>query len=366
MKEGRYSDLKPVWHLDAVRELRESGHTTPPHIQLIISDLCNHDCDFCAYRMSGYTSNQNFGVLTDKGLNNNPNRKIPKKKCFEILKDAAGMGVKAVEFTGGGEPTVHPDHIKIFRYALETCGLSCALVTNGNRLKDGWKDVLPFFDWVRVSIDAGRPETYSKIRRVTADRFSKALENVHLLSREIIRNNSKCHLGVSFVVTEKNYREIELAAKLAQNSGAHSIRFAPLFSNDEERYYDGISGEISEGIEAATQAVSGSFRVINQFPDRLRDLALHRPTYKRCGYQHFNVYIGGDLNVYRCCNTAYNDLGLVGSLKAQSFKEFWASEEKKEAYSGFDARRCARCAFHSKNLVINYVVDEDPVHVDFA
>ncbi len=106
--------------------------------------------------------------------------------------------------------------------------------------------------------------------------------------------------------------------------------------------------------------------MIDLFGDRVQDLVAKSPDYEFCGYQHFCSYIGGDLNVYRCCNTAYNKLGLVGSLKEQSFKEFWESNKKKEKYSNFKASSCSRCQFNNRNELILYALDSNPTHVNFV
>ena len=81
--------------------------------------------------MSGYTTNELFKVVHPvtavRLITYNPNRKIPYEKCLEILDDCAEMGVKAIQITGGGEPSVHPDHTKIYqavlrsRYGIGTC-----------------------------------------------------------------------------------------------------------------------------------------------------------------------------------------------------------------------------------------------------
>ena len=86
--------------------------SAPAQVQLILSDLCNHDCSFCAYRLSGYTSNMNFA---DVDGNKNPRRMIPTEKALEIVKDCSTLGVQGLQFTGGGEPTVHPDHLHLAR-----------------------------------------------------------------------------------------------------------------------------------------------------------------------------------------------------------------------------------------------------------
>ena len=78
------------------------------------------------------------------------------------------------------------------------------------------------------------------------------------------------------------------------------------------------------------------------------------------------TYIGADLSVYRCCNTAYNPHGYLGSLKDQRFIEMWNSDEKRERIASFNASSCERCMFNNKNRVINYALETAPEHVDFV
>lgn len=358
-----YSDLKPAWHLDKIADLRATGHCVPAQIQLVVSDLCNEACSFCAYRMEGYSSNQHFGeVRPDGTVNNNPNRMVPYEKCIEILDDAAALGVKAVQFTGGGEPTVHPRFLDIAAYALSK-NLKCSLVTNGTLFRDGWRDVLPRFEWVRVSLDAGTSATYAAIRKVKPDMFHRALINLS----DLALASSVCYVGASFIVTRENWFELRSAAVAAKENDARSIRYAAIFSPEMASYYDGHRAQIEAEIASIKSELEDAyFEVIDLFTQRMGDLSQGAPDYKTCGYQHFNVYIGGDLNVYRCCNTAYNDLGRVGSLKGQRFADFWKSEQKQDAYSKFDARACEHCAFNGKNRTINYMVQANPQHVEFV
>ena len=355
MNNHAYADLKVAWHTDKIRDLRETGQCVPGQVQLVISDLCDQSCRFCAYRLDGYTSNQNFSGPNGE---RNPNRRIPVDKCIEIIDDIANLGIKAVQFTGGGEPTVHLDHLAIFSHALSR-GLKCALVTNGNKLADGWESVYPRFDWMRVSLDAGSPGTYATERRVKPDRFDLALRNIAALAK------AGCNVGVSFIVLKGNHLEARQAAALVRATGAASIRFAAFFSPEMLSYYDGWRLEAEAAVENAKAEATDSFQVIDMFSQRLGDLAQGQPGGAFCGYQHMNVYIGADLGVYRCCNTAYNDLGLVGSLTGQTFSEFWASDAKAAAYGGFDARSCKHCAFNGKNEILRYLVTPEPTHVDF-
>lgn len=79
-----------------------------------------------------------------------------------------------------------------------------------------------------------------------------------------------------------------------------------------------------------------------------------------CGYQHFTTYIGADLNVYRCCNTAYTKAGKVGSLVERSFKEFLSAAD-----FAFDARSCRFCQFLGQNAAISALLNK-PEHAEFV
>ena len=160
-KQEAYSPFKVVHHMDRLMQLKNGEQPVPSQVQLVISDVCNHDCSFCAYRMSGYTSNENFGILdkVSQKVESNPNRKISYDKCVEILEDCKELGVRAIQFTGGGEPTTHLDHPKIFQKVIDL-GMDLALITNGAILKPDVVDTLVHAKWVRFSIDAGTPEMY--------------------------------------------------------------------------------------------------------------------------------------------------------------------------------------------------------------
>ena len=366
MSATPYSDLKVAWDLDRLAELRDTGRTTPSQIQLVISDLCNNDCTFCAYRMSGYSSNQHFGEIGPHGFTNNPNRLIPFAKAIEILDDARSLGVGGIQFTGGGEPTVHPQHLAIFDHALGL-GLKAALVTNANRLADGWQGVLPSFSWIRASIDAGTAETYTAIRKVPLTRFDVALANVSALAAQIERAGSACYLGTSFIVTKENYREIAQAARRVKETGARSIRFAAIFSPEMSSYYEGIREEcLSQVATAISDIQDSSFRVIDMLGQRMGDLARGKPDYRKCHYQQLNVYIGGDQKAYRCCNTAYNDLGDLGSMKNRRLTEWFYDPKTTESYVNFNPKACDHCAFNGKNEILGYLCDDTPDHAEFV
>jgi len=371
-----YSTLKALRHLDVVQAVRIGQPVRPVHVQVILSDLCNQSCGFCAYRDPSYSSSQRFFEIKPSGAalrrdtnhperNYNPNRMIDYDKAIEVLDSCKALGVEAIQFTGGGEPTVHPEWAGILAYA-QALGLKTALVTNGvliGRANSERVRIASECDWVRVSIDAATEETYGAIRNVPASHFRFAWRAVNLL-REYRRD---LVVGVGFVVTPQNWQEIYAAAELARDMGADNIRIGAQFSAQEEKLFAPFHVEAAAMAKRAEGLTTKSFTVFNRFSEKLDDLRSKRPDYDVCGYQHFTTYIGADLNVYRCCVTAYNDAGLLGSIKDQSFETLWMSQRRVDAMKTFSAKSCERCQFNAQNRVLDYALRSDaPMHSEFV
>lgn len=356
MQPSYYSELKAAWHLDRVDALRRGDQPAPVELQLIISDLCNQDCHFCAYRASNGLSVQNFaGPNGEK----NPNRMIPTITAEGILSDFADLGGKAVIFTGGGEPTVHPDHLRLFDHALRL-GLDCSLNTNGMILRAGWEDVLPRFKYIRVSVDAGTPAEYARIRGAKETDYQKMLDNLERISAACAANG--CTVGTGYVVTPENWPNLMMGTARLLAAGSRYVRLASMQSKDGTAAYPDTSWHQAK---AAAELVAAAFSpgsVVNLF----ETAAGKRMDHPLCGMQHFVLYVGADLKAYRCCYTAYTDLGEAGDLSQQPLASWWVSQEKRESYAAFDARSCTICPLWHKNETIRYMSDPQPPHVNFV
>jgi MoaA/NifB/PqqE/SkfB family radical SAM enzyme len=351
-----YSALKAAWHTDDIKALREGKPIVPHHVYLVISDLCNQDCHFCTYRSSAGWGSENFGADTGKGFTMNPNRMIPKDKAIEILDDCADLGVKAVQFTGGGEPSVHPHAEEIIRHALDR-GLQVGMVTNATRLLSS--RTTERLSWVRVSIDAGNRRSYEAIRK--SKLWDKVLANVEVLAR-----TKGPVVGANFVVTKDNYTELSQFCILAKTLGVRYVKIAANLATDGVDYYsDRMLDEIGQHIKTQRRLEDDTFKIVSVFERRLEDLRIGRPAHAFCGQQHFATYIGGDQKVYRCCNTGYTHQGEIGDLRHQRLCD-WLKNEAPAALGLFDARTCTHCQFHERNEAIAYLVQKAPVHVEFV
>ena len=92
---------------------------------------CNLNCEYCS--VSKRKKHEQLSVETIESY----------------IKSLIPRGLKAVIFTGGGEPTIHPDWNKIVN-RLRLYNLKFGLITNGIDL---WKRNLEMFDWIRISVN---------------------------------------------------------------------------------------------------------------------------------------------------------------------------------------------------------------------
>lgn len=362
--------LRPVASVRRILgQFRVYNLSVEPFESYVANGIVVHNC---AYRWTGYTSNELFAKdvpLAQFGTNN-PMRMMRKEKAIEIIDDMVEMGIGALECTGGGEPTVHPDCVDIMRYALDK-GLDVALVSNGELFRPGHVENLLRCKWVRFSLDAATPEVYAANRRIKGERMHRVTANIKALTdarKQYIASGNKCDLivGVGFVLNKDNWWEAAACARLAKSLGADNIRISAVFQPDDDSYfaefYEGALAQCKE----ARQLEGDGFRVFDNFGDRYQDLVDKNPTHSFCGYQQFTTYVGADESNFRCCLLAYSERGTIGSLKNQRLKDLWSSDEKKKDFEAFDATKCSRCMFGSKLKTILYAIDTNPQHANFV
>lgn len=199
---------------------------SPISINLDLTLQCNYRCRHCIDRSIVHKNN----TLSYDEISNS-------------LITLQQGGLRSVILIGGGEPTLHPDFIKIVR-TIKTLGLQCAIVSNGsmNRHIVQAAPLLQKGDWVRLSLDAGTEQTFHQLHR-PAKRLS--LQQICAEAGEIKQANPAVQLGFSFVIITsqavaadqrliENYREIQAAAKLAKNNLFDYLSLKPFLMRDKD------------------------------------------------------------------------------------------------------------------------------------
>lgn len=348
-----YSNLKIFHHFDTLNKLKNGERCNPLYIRIKPTNICNHNCYYCHYK--------NPYLILDEY---NPTDFIPRDKMMEIIDDMGKMGVKAVTFSGGGEPLAYPYIEEAMEKNLEL-GIDLSIITNGSMLTGRKAQILAHAKWVRISIDSIIPENYARIRGISDNAMQTLQKNIEEFAK--IKNDD-CELGINFVIGKENYKEIEEVAVTMKNLGVNHVKFAPLMSNETEEYHENIKTEVITTLNRiSVELDSDKFRIIDLYTSDFDNYEVFRRTYSRCPIKEFVCIIAANSKVYFCHDKAYLSNGCICDLKDQSFLEGWTSERVTQIFKEFDAKKVCKqhCMYDSRNELINSWLDLDMNHVNF-
>ncbi len=185
--------------------------TYPIIVEWHPGETCNSDCVFC------YNKGLQYADKGKRGL-------IEIEKSKQLIDEWADNDVKEFWVSGGKEPLTNPTTADVIKYATDR-GLLVKLYTNGINLIPEFQPKLLGAKWVRVSINAGTPETYHTVQGIRADFFDRVRDNVRAFVALRNREGSALSIGTSFLVNPWNYQEILLAADNAKEMGVDFIAF---------------------------------------------------------------------------------------------------------------------------------------------
>jgi hypothetical protein len=138
MVDQRYSCtsnvVKLLKHMPNLESI-QAGRPAPIMVHVMPTHRCQLDCVHCCFKNRA-----------DKTLDMDRN----------VLMDGVGqfrrMGVRAVELTGGGEPTLYPYLGQCLDYMVDGLGVAVGICTNGLALPK-IEHLIKYFKWIRVSLN---------------------------------------------------------------------------------------------------------------------------------------------------------------------------------------------------------------------
>jgi organic radical activating enzyme len=120
---------KLLWHGDRVGDWLKGKKSSPVLIEIAPTGYCNANCPWCFFN-------------APKGT-----KKIKTQTMLKALEDMSLVGLKAINWTGGGEPSLHPDFGKFVDKA-HSLGIKQGIFSNGY-LKIPQQEK---FEWIRISL----------------------------------------------------------------------------------------------------------------------------------------------------------------------------------------------------------------------
>ncbi len=351
-KATPYSNLKIFGHLEEVQKVKNGERVAPIYIRIKPTNLCNQNCYYCHYKNPYLTLDQYV-----------PADEIKREKMLEIVRDMKDIGVKAVTFSGGGEPLLYP-YIEETMEAVLDAEIDLSIITNGTLLTGRKAELLSQAKWVRISLESGCAETYSKIRGVAGEAFEDLCENI----REFAQNKSKdCELGINFVIGPGNYKEVYQAGKLMQSLGVDHIKYTALMSDNAEKMHEPFKNQVIEQIHQLMDENEAEVKIINLYESDFDTNAVFGRNYNFCGIKDYVTVIAANSKIYYCHDKAYLSQGEIGDISDRSFKEVWFSEETTRKFAQFDPQEVCRhhCVYDDRNELLNTFYSLDKNHINF-
>lgn len=283
--------LKPALHKELAEYL--DGFTIMPvNIEISITGKCNANCPWCFYK----------GEKTRDSIDSDT--------LLGFLEEAEMLGVKAITWTGGGEPTMHPNFAEFVEKAFRL-GLDQGLITNGWCPTNFNPSLL---NWIRVS------------------RSSLGLNMEKL---KYLRQCETLGLAINY---NGNYKEVNEAVKIGEKIGVDYVQIRPVLNT---------KGKITEqgfglNIKPHTLLIMSEYK----FED-----AKIKHNYKKCEAFHFVPFVweNGDVDV---CGYMRNIPGYnLGNIYKESFKDIM-----KKAHKSVPV--CDNCQVCCKNHELNKLINE--------
>lgn len=270
----------------------------PKKVMIEVSNICNHNCIFCANSFS----KRKKGFIDDELI-------------MDILDQLADKRIDELSFHGMGEPLSNPNLSKYIRLAKDK-GIEYVYIdTNGGLATPDKVDQLlkAGIDSIKISLSASDRETFKKVQG--RDDFDNVIANLEYIihTRE---KHPRLKVFIDFV-------------RLTINDGQEKIL--------REKYEDKVS------------AFWGS-DVLNQGGNmfgRIEHLMLREPEAWLCEEPFDRLNITKDGLVSACCMDNDNNL-ILGDLAINTMDEIWNSERfisvRRAMIEGVGVpAQCAKC-----------------------
>ena len=345
MSEYRIDSHKLMFHPHRVSDWLRGEPIYPVYVEICPYGGCNHRCVFCAYNYTQYKP-----ISLDTG-------------CLEqTIKNMGAVGVRAVMYAGEGEPLLHKDIAHIINHTKQS-GMDVAVTTNGVMFTQEFSGrCLAALSWIKVSVDAGTPETYATLHGTRAKDFFTVLDNLETAVRVRSENHYDCAIGAQALLLPQNADQLRPLAEHLVQRGVDYLVVKP-FTGHPYREGDAEDLEYSNILRGVEEALSSfdseGFRVIVR-ADAFSRLEKRRQ-YGECHALDFWAFIDARGDVYACSNFLKNGDYVYGNIYEEPFEKIWNSRKRIEV----DMSCCRSICRMDKINQYLWELKHPPKHINF-
>lgn len=321
----RIDSHKLMYHPERVAQWSNAGNdweklkkVYPIYVEISPYGGCNHRCTFCALDYMGY---EKIGQ--------------EEKALKAALGEMAEGGVRSVMFAGEGEPLLFTPLASVIEHCA-SIGIDTSITTNF--VPCNTKSIETFVrhcSWIKVSLNAGTPESYAAIHQTKEDDFHRVIENLRYAVRLKRDHGYTCTLGAQMLLLPENRDTAVTLAQLCAEIGLDYLVIKPysqhLFS--ETHAYEQINYDDYMDLEAELAACNtASFNVVFR-ANTMRKYTEKQHGYKKClSTPFFWGYIASNGDVYGCSAYLGQEKFCYGNINETGFKSIWEGEKRRQSY----------------------------------
>ena len=313
---------KTLLYADKCEAILAGKFLPPVTLHIYPTNECNNKCKFC--------------IMKDE-QREHPDT-MPENIFMRLIADADSMGVKGLHISGGGEPTLykHLSAVSLFNgYRV--------LSTNGRELT---LETARLFNRIRVSLNAGSPEVYSKVNGTSAGEWERVISNLGKLASK----PRSYELGIGFVADMNNWTDIGRVCEIADSLELDFIHIRPAYykrDTPEEIKMRQMALTIYNA-SAAAQNICRTpvFSISEKF-----DGFWSERKYKSCLASPLHAVCTASSEFVVCQDVFVR----FGDLRRQKFQEIWGSNEHKQALMQIKIGDCPRCVMNRSNEIMEHV-----------
>lgn len=353
---------KVLWHADRLSQLRYSGRTVAPiNVEIDLSNRCSHGCSWCHFAHT-HTRGPLAGARRPAGMLDCGDL-MDTTFALDLIDQLGGSSVRSITWSGGGEPTLHPQFTQIVEHAANwrhgrSWEMQQGLYTHGGHIDAGKAAVIKKnMTFVYVSLDECNAESFKASKGV--NRFDHVLAGIS----ELVAAPGPATVGVGFLMHPGNADDIDRMVDLGRSLGVDYVQFRPIVNYDQDSpsKLAEDTAWIDTVIDGLEQHQGDPF--VYADVDRFRMYQNWQGHgYNVCNWASMQTVITPNGKVWRCVNRRGHEGALLGDLTKDSFCDIWHRLGGPCAVSE-DCR--LMCRGHIANVTLAAVLTE-PAHSNFV